>query len=255
MRHAFLITDFGTSDTYVAQMKAVILGVAPPGTTVTDLTHAVPRGSVASGAFHLRACWDHLPGGSVVTAVVDPGVGTARRAVVCLSAGRMLVAPDNGLAGLLDVERAWELPPPGEGASTTFHGRDVFAPAGARLLADPGWTSSLRELPPEDLVALSAPRPVPRGAGLLVTVAHVDRFGNVLLWLRSSDLGRMAPRSVTVGERRFDLRLVETYSDHGGLLLLKGSQGLMELAVSGGSAAELTGAGPGGELLLEADDG
>ncbi len=137
----FLLSDFGTSDTYVAQMKAVILSVCSRSVVIVDLTHDVKAGSISEGAFHLSISRKHVPAGSVVVAVVDPGVGTARRGVICEVEGVYYVGPDNGIFGLLPVTGAWKLPDPQAESSSTFHGRDVFAPAGARLLLDPGWVT------------------------------------------------------------------------------------------------------------------
>ncbi len=130
----FLLSDFGTSDTYVAQMKSVILSECSCSAVIVDLTHDVKAGSVREGAFHLYAAGKYIPAGSVVVAVVDPGVGTARRGVVCEAEGTLYVGPDNGIFGLLPVTGAWKLPDPQEGSSSTFHGRDVFALSTARLL-------------------------------------------------------------------------------------------------------------------------
>lgn len=169
----FLLTDFGTDDTYVGVVKAVILGIAPAAPLV-DLTHAIPPQDVRSGAFALLTAMPYLPDGAVVLAVVDPGVGTGRRPVAVRVAGRTLVGPDNGLlswavaagrlasptevatlpapgiaaAAVVDRRPAGDRLPIGDGVeavtldrpehwlarvSTTFHGRDIFGPVAARL--------------------------------------------------------------------------------------------------------------------------
>ncbi|MBI5366471.1 MAG: SAM-dependent chlorinase/fluorinase [Planctomycetes bacterium] len=134
-----LVTDFGTRDPYVGVMKGVALGIAPRATLV-DLTHEVPPQDVAAGRRALADSARYFPAGTVFVAIVDPGVGTARRALAARSGGRFYLAPDNGLLAFLAGTRAefraidadrWGLEP----RSATFHGRDVFAPAAARLAA------------------------------------------------------------------------------------------------------------------------
>src|SRR5919112_2044056 len=129
-----LLTDFGTADGYVAEMKGVILASVPDATLV-DVTHDVPAQDVEAGRLAVARYWRRFPPGTVHLAVVDPGVGSARAALAVASDGRFLVGPDNGLlspallrAGARVVELA--VPPT---ASHTFHGRDVFAPAAAAL--------------------------------------------------------------------------------------------------------------------------
>ncbi|OPL19346.1 MAG: hypothetical protein AVO35_11420 [Candidatus Aegiribacteria sp. MLS_C] len=250
-RTVYLLSDFGESDTYVGQMKAVLDSLAPYGTGMIDLTHEVERGSVTEGAFHLRAAAPFLPAGSVVLAVVDPGVGTDRRGLAVISRGVHFVGPDNGLFGLLEVEKAWELPPPPSGSSRTFHGRDLFAPSAARILLDPGWTGSLRPLCPSTMVGTGVELPSLRDGGLEVTVIHTDRFGNVVLWMDPDEYEDLVPSGVVLpdgGER--SLTPAATYGTSRGLLYLRGSQGFMELAFSGGSAAGVLGISPGDRIVL-----
>src|ERR671933_2554401 len=129
-----LLTDFGTADGYVAEMKGVILSHAPEA-QVVDLTHDVPPQDVEAGRLAVARYWRRFPQGTVHLAVVDPGVGSARAALAVASDGRWLVGPDNGLlspALLVAGARAVVLPVPPT-AAPTFHGRDVFAPAAAAL--------------------------------------------------------------------------------------------------------------------------
>lgn len=248
---AYLLSDFGQSETYVGQMKAVLDSMAPPGTAMVDLTHEVGRGSVTEGAFHLWAVAPVLPSGSVVLAVVDPGVGTGRRGLAVLSRGVHFIGPDNGIFGLLHAENAWELPPPPPGSSSTFHGRDLFAPSAARILLDPGWTGSLRPVDLSTMVSTGVESPSFREGGLEVTVIHTDRFGNVILWMDPGAYEDLVPSGVVLpsGEER-PLTPAATYGHGEGLLYLKGSQGCMELAFSGGSAAGILGISPGDRIIL-----
>ncbi len=245
----FLLSDFGTSDTYVAQMKAVILSACSRSVVIVDLTHDVKAGSIREGAFHLSVSRKYVPAGSVVVAVVDPGVGTARRGVVCEVEGTFYIGPDNGIFGLMPVARAWKLPDPQEGASRTFHGRDVFASAGARLLLDPGWVKFLEPVEMEDLVPSEIENPRLEDSGLKVTVAHIDIFGNIVLWLPSSCTFHPAFLKLP-GGRIEPVKEVKTYGSHPGILFLQGSQGLMEIAVSCGCASELLGINSGDSILL-----
>ncbi len=245
----FLLSDFGTSDTYVAQMKAVILSVCSRSVVIVDLTHDVKAGSISEGAFHLSISRKHVPAGSVVVAVVDPGVGTARRGVICEVEGVYYVGPDNGIFGLLPVTGAWKLPDPQAESSSTFHGRDVFAPAGARLLLDPGWVDYLEPIDREDLVPSEIEMPIAWDGGLKVTVAHIDVFGNTILWLPVSSAFHPDLLQLPCG-RIEPVTEVEAYDEHPGILFLQGSGGLMEIAVSGGSASELLGLSEGDRILL-----
>lgn len=245
----FLLSDFGTSDTYVAQMKAVILSACSRSVVIVDLTHDVKAGSIREGAFHLSVSAKYVPAGSVVVAVIDPGVGTARRGVVCEAGGVYYVGPDNGIFGLLPVTGAWKLPDPQAESSSTFHGRDVFAPAGARLILDPGWVDSLESIDKEGLVPSEIEMPIPWDGGLKVTVVHTDVFGNIILWLPVSAAFHPAFLQLPCG-RIEPVTEVQTYDEHSGTLFLQGSQGLMEIAVSCGSASELLGLSTGDRILL-----
>ncbi|MEN8209253.1 MAG: SAM-dependent chlorinase/fluorinase [Candidatus Fermentibacteria bacterium] len=245
----FLLSDFGTSDTYAAQMKAVILSQCYCHAAIVDLTHEVKAGSVREGAFHLSVSRKYIPAGSVVIAVIDPGVGTERRGVICEAGGSFYIGPDNGIFGLLPITRAWVLPDPGAGSSRTFHGRDVFAPACARLILDPGWVEFLEPVYREDLVPSEIEMPIPENDGLKVTVAHIDNFGNIILWLPS--FSTFHPYAIELpGGGIEPVTEVETYAEQPGTLFLQGSQGLMEIAVSCGSASELLGISSGDRIIL-----
>ncbi|MBN2587872.1 MAG: SAM-dependent chlorinase/fluorinase [Candidatus Fermentibacteraceae bacterium] len=247
----FILTDFGTADTYVAQMKGVLVSVCPQDARLVDLTHQVSRGSVAEGAFHLWASRVAMPGGSVVLAVVDPGVGTRRRCVIVRSGGVHFLGPDNGLFGLLSPEEAWELPEPPRGSSRTFHGRDLFAPCAGRVASDPGWVDFLEELDPGSLVKCPIRPPSMIDGSLEASVAHVDRFGNAILWIDPVEYTGFLPGSILLpAGGTEELHHADTYGDNTGLLYLAGSQGCMELALSGGSAGGTLGLLPGDRVLL-----
>jgi hypothetical protein len=200
------LTDFGTDATAPAVCRGVILGICPEA-RIVDLTHAVTRQDVAEGAFLLWSAVPHLPVG-VHLAVVDPGVGTARRGVAVRAArGDLLVGPDNGLlrpaverlgglaaAHALTEPRLWKHP-----VSSTFHGRDVFAPVTAHLAHGEPLSAVGETLDPGELVDLQLPRATARDGGLDTGVIFVDTFGNCRL---AGDLGELqaAVGAITDGD-------------------------------------------------------
>ena len=242
-----LLTDFGLEDGYVAEMKGVILGIAPDARMV-DITHLVPPQDLAFARFRLLTVAPFFPAGTVHLAVVDPGVGTARRAVAIRSrSGSCFVGPDNGiLLGALGADppvaavelsepRYWRTPSP----SATFHGRDVFSPVAAHLARGVVLESLGSTVAIEELVALDLPQWQPIPGGAEGTVQAVDRFGNVvsnvpgaLVSQRSGWTATIAGHIVT-GQR--------TYADSGPdqAIALVGSHGFVEIAVPGGDARRL----------------
>jgi hypothetical protein len=244
-----LLTDFGNADHYLGVLHAVLEREAP-GVVRIDLGHEVPAGDVWTASFLLRCAWPHLPAGCVVLAVVDPGVGGARRALAVRLGGRVVVGPDNGLVAAVGpaddaVELAAEamrLPAP----SPTFHGRDLFAPAAARLAAGAAPAALGRGVAPASLVPCPLPEPRRTAEGLEGVVLHVDRFGNLVSNLRPAERGA----AIELGGRR--LRRVRTYAEAapGELVVLEGSSGYLELAVNGASAAAATGLSRGDAILL-----
>lgn len=228
-----LLTDFGDADGFVGAMRGVILSRAPDARLV-DLAHHVPRGDVAKAARVLKRAAPCFPAGTVHLVVVDPGVGSARDAIAAEIAGHLFVAPDNGVLGLMGPPtRIRRLAIPSD-ASSTFHGRDVFAPAAARLAAG----APLEALGPavHDLVRLPEGRP-----GRIV---EVDQFGNLI-----SDLppepGRYRIGAVVLDGPQPSYSAVAS----GEFVLVAGSEGTLEVAVRDGSAAERLGLGVGAALV------
>ncbi len=247
-----LLTDFGAGSGYPAQMKGVILSVRPDA-TVVDLSHEVPHYDVLAGALLLEACAPRFPAHAVHLAVVDPGVGTARRAM-CLvdSRGRRFVGPDNGLfTPFLGGGRAHLIAAPKdvpERVSATFHGRDVFAPVAVRLAGggDPGAVGPAIV----DPVRLDWPAAELRGSELHGQCLLADPFGNVLTSIREVDLGAAAPVAVAVAGR--EARVVRTYGEGcpGELLALVGSSGRLEISVREGNAAQVLGFSRGAPVVV-----
>jgi S-adenosylmethionine hydrolase len=223
---------------------------------VDDVAHDVPPGDVEAAAWALGAYWRRYPEGTVHVVVVDPGVGTSRRALVAEADGRLLVGPDNGVLSwaLREAWRAGEVRaiemPSGAEISQTFHGRDVFAPAAARLAG--GVAMSALGDPAVGMVRLPWPEPVlSHGHGARGEVVHVDRFGNLITNLRA-DARRDGDgvASLLAGEQRAPIG--RTYGDvaSGELVAYVGSRGLWEIAVRDGSAADRIG-GRGTVVVLE----
>jgi S-adenosylmethionine hydrolase len=223
-----LLTDFGHQDPFVGIMKGVIAGLAPKA-TVIDLCHEVPPQTVRVGALFLRQAVPYFPKGTVFCAVVDPGVGGARRALAARSKDHFFVGPDNGLFSWVDIAEARELKPV-KGASATFHGRDVFAPAAARLSAG-GW----RGVAGERVQPVRLPQPFNE-------ILAFDRFGNAVTSIEEG------PRAVRYRSRVFEVK--RTYSDakEGQELAYVGSTGLIELAVRNGNFAAKRGAKRGDRI-------
>lgn len=252
-----LLTDFGTSDHYVGVMKGVILE-HDARIRLVDISHEVPPGRVDSGAFTLLAAYPWFPKGTVHVAVVDPGVGTGRRALVVAAAGQLFVGPDNGLFSyLLDVEPAArvrevrEVPPLAWPSSTTFHGRDLFAPVGAALATG---------APPDrfgpdlaDPVRLPPLRPTRSPDGtVLGRILHVDRFGNCVTSIGRGDLreGSGGVRLSVAGQTLSELRAYYAGAPDDAAFLIWGSSGFLEISVNGGSAAVLLGVELGAAVEL-----
>lgn len=239
-----LLTDFGLRDSYVAEMKAVIL-TEVPNATIVDITHGVPPGDIVAGQYLLQRSWRRFPVGTVHVAVIDPGVGSERRALAVSAAGHCFVGPDNGvLEPVLDDAVIVALPV-GMSAAPTFHGRDVFAPAAARLAGG----TSIDRLGSSVGDPARRPRPVAehRGDTIVGQVVYVDRFGTLITNIPSSDLD-LGATVVIGGEHAAMVQRTFADVDPGYLVAFSGSGGTLEIAVRDRSAAQLTGMGVGGEV-------
>jgi S-adenosylmethionine hydrolase len=252
-----LLTDYGYDDEFVGVCHGVVARLAPE-VRVIDVTHGVARHDVRTGALLLRRALPFFPSG-VHVAVVDPGVGTERRAVAARTAedDRVLVGPDNGLLSLaaarfggvveaVDVSRS---PHRLEPVSATFHGRDTFAPVAARLAAGEPLADAGEPLDPETLVGLDLPRARAVEGDLLCHALAFDRFGNVMLGVEHSELTAVGLRiGDTVLVDGDEARYATTFADvpAGALLLYEDAYRALSLAVNRGSAAE--------RLRLDLDD-
>ncbi|MEV0940136.1 SAM-dependent chlorinase/fluorinase [Micromonospora wenchangensis] len=255
-----LTTDYGLTDGFVAVCHGVIGRIAPAA-RVIDVTHLVPAGDVRRGAAVLAQTVPYLPYG-VHVAVVDPGVGTARRGVALVTPGGLLVGPDNGLLpaaaqALGGVTAAVELTSPGWVAaevSGTFHGRDVFAPVAARLaLGDPPADAG-PPVDPADLVTLPAPVLRRESDGFTAEVLTVDHFGNVQL-AAGADLLAALPGSVRVDGHPAVRGGTFADAPAGELVVLVDSAGLVAVACNGGRAVDLLGVAPGATVTVRGRPG
>jgi S-adenosyl-L-methionine hydrolase (adenosine-forming) len=229
-----LLTDFGTADGYVGEMKGVLLARVPD-VAIVDVTHEIPPQDVDAARLTLARVWRRFPPGTIHLVVVDPGVGTDRAALAVASDERFLVGPDNGVlspALLMAGARVIALDVP-SGASASFHGRDVFAPAAAALASG----SELRSLGAEMAHPRIRRTPEPQRTGdgaLLGEVIAIDRFGNAITNL-------VGLRAGTIEAAGLSLPLRRTYGEAaiGAPIAIVGSSGLIELAVRDGSAARV----------------
>lgn len=252
-----LCTDFGWQDSYVAAMKGAILSIARD-VTLVDLTHDIPRHAVRQAAFVLWSAARYFPVGAIHLVVVDPGVGSVRRAIAVRTERAVYVAPDNGVlsyvlreeplqeAHELTERRYWRVPE----ASATFHGRDIFAPAAAHIANGVPLSAFGGAVTDPLRFELAIPRWTPEGE-LVGEAIHVDAFGNLVTDIPAELLGGLGAIRVRIGAHRIE-GLSETYvsAERGALLALIGSHGNLEIAVREGSAAAATGAGVGATVRV-----
>jgi hypothetical protein len=252
---AFL-TDFGLQDDFVGTCHGVIARIAPDA-RVIDITHGIEPQAVLQGAVVLRNTLPYMPVG-VHLAVVDPGVGSERRALALRTHdGRHFVGPDNGLLLLAaeeaGIEAAHELADNRyrlAEVSRTFHARDIFSPAAAHLANGVPIAELGPALDPAGLVRVELPDATPGHA----TVIVIDRFGNIATNLRRDHLPPAGARvEVRFALDRYYALVAETFADvaSGELILYEDSYGMVTLAISNGNAARLTGAAVGDELRIE----
>jgi len=245
-----LLTDFGEDDEFVGVMKGVILGVNPSA-SIIDITHRIDPQDIVRAAYLVPSYYTFFPKGTVHIIVVDPGVGSDRPIIALEMAGHVFLAPDNGvLSFLLDSgyidsivsvdNQNYFLTP----VSQTFHGRDIFAPAGAHISMGIDVGKIGTPFGKEDLVRLDIKKPHLTDKGKLVgTIISIDRFGNLITNIKQSDVNESfesppdAILQVEVGKHKIQ-GLSEIYQDAGieNLLAIIGSRGYLEIAVNQGSA-------------------
>jgi S-adenosyl-L-methionine hydrolase (adenosine-forming) len=259
-------SDYGLQDEFVGVCHGVIARIAPEA-RVIDLTHGIPAMNVSYGAALLASSVGYMPEDAVYLAVIDPGVGSSRRAVaVETGSGALLVGPDNGLLSLTWDElggaaHAAQIQSPDvilQPTSQTFHGRDVFAPAAAHLANGENIDSLGPSVDVESLVRVDLVRAVVAPGDVRCTVLAIDRFGNVQLSAGDDDLARagLADEDRLVLDTdeagAISLRRVSTFSDvpHGEAALIRDSVGRLAAAVNGGNLAEALRIRPGDPVVL-----
>ena len=239
-----LLTDFGTADYFVGAAKGVILSVNP-NVNIVDITHEIPAQDIAAGAFMLLAAYQTFPRGTIHVAVVDPGVGSARRPIIVCANNQFFVGPDNGIftyvcdrepshqAFHVTAEKHFRSDP-----SSTFHGRDIFAPVAAALSAGvkPGQVG--REINDEvRLPALETP----------LRIIHIDRFGNCVTNISRETF---PGKSLSINGRTISaLRKFYGEAPPEEIFAIWGSAGFLEISVNGGSAAQILGARRGDAII------
>ena len=248
-----LLTDFGTTDYFVAAMKGVILSLSPKA-RVVDITHEIPAQDIGAGAFVLMAVYSDFPVGTIHVSVVDPGVGSARRPIMVLAGGHYFVGPDNGIFSyvyereadcrVFHLDRAEHFR---QQPSATFHGRDVFAPVAAALANGTRAAELGYEI--RDYVRLPGLAPTELADGSLeARVIHIDHFGNCITNLTRDELteemiergARLVVGATEVTSfRRF---FAEGSEASGEVFAIWGSAGMLEIAALNTSAARLLGA-------------
>ena len=263
-----LTTDFGSADAYVAAMKGVVLGINPEAKLI-DICHSVEPQNISEAAFVLSTVYEFFPRRTIHLVVVDPGVGTERKAIILRTPLADFVAPDNGVlsyvirqsstkpvdvncrqieveSGLEAVEitkrQFWRSP-----VSPTFHGRDIFAPVAAHLSLGLPLTDFGEAI--TSLTMLPLPRPYQSSDGTLAGhILHIDNFGNLITDIKSHDLPNQA---ITIElSNQIINGLNRTYGEGEGLLALLGSSGYMEVSLAGGDASAFLGARVGDEVRV-----
>ena len=252
-----LTTDFGLKGPFVGVMKGAILGRLPAA-QIVDLTHDIPVHWPVEAGFWLARAWPHFPPGTVHVAVVDPGVGTARSIIAGERDGHLFLAPDNGLlqpvlglrpARCHRLSDSWRRQQGWPAPSSTFHGRDIFAPLAAELAAG---RLDLAEIGPavEEIIPSVQEEPHADGHEVRGTVVAIDNFGNLITNIEAAMVAPFRKPDVLAGGRRLPLK--RTYGDvqPGELLALVNSFDVLEIARAEGSAADALGLGRGAPVRV-----
>jgi S-adenosylmethionine hydrolase len=254
-----LTTDFGLKDPYAAEMKAAILGICP-NAAIVDITHEIERFNIRMGAYMLASAVPYFPKGTIHVAVVDPGVGTRRRPMLIQTQQGFLIGPDNGLlilaaehqgiTGIHEITNPRLMLPR---VSSTFHGRDVFAPAAAHLANGVPPTEFGPEI--RDAITPKFTKVTPRKGMLVGEVLHVDNFGNIITNIGEKEIARTRAKDVVNVElpnQKLKLKLCKAYGEAKPQkpLALIGSHNYLEIALNQGNAAAEFKTRPGDKIKL-----
>jgi S-adenosylmethionine hydrolase len=251
-----LTTDFGEADYYVPAMKGSILSINP-SVEIVDLTHLIPPHDIYTAAFTLLCCYRDFPKNTLHTVVVDPGVGSARRPILVMTDDYNFIGPDNGVFSYIyqrdHVNRIVHLTTPHyfrSPVSSTFHGRDIFAPCAAYASKLVEWRQMGEEI--TDPVRFNTPVPVVSGSQIRGHVIHIDRFGNIITNITSAELSEERAKSgarVKIGKHEAS-RVLSHYAEanRDELFAYFGSAGFLELALQRQQAARIVEARRGVEV-------
>lgn len=244
-----LLSDFGLKDPYVAEMKAVISTISPEA-RIIDISHSIEKFDIRMGAFVLASATRYFPKGTIHVAVVDPGVGTKRRALLVETKHAFYIGPDNGLLILAaqreGIRHVYAITNPRlmlPRVASTFHGRDLFAPAAAYLANGTSPTDFGSEI--SDYAIPKFAKPFLKTGELMGEVLHIDDFGNIITNITSKDLEkiRVKPKnllSIKMKNRSWKIRFCTAYGDASTktVLALIGSHDFLEIAVNQGNASK-----------------
>jgi len=245
-----LLSDFGLKDQYVAEMKAVISTICPAA-RIIDISHSIEKFNVRMGAFVLASAARYLPKGTIHVAVVDPGVGTKRRALLVETKRAIYIGPDNGLLMLAaqreEIRHVYVITNPKlmlSRVTFTFHGRDVFAPAAAHLANGTPPSDFGREID-DYAIPRFARRPVSKAGKLKGEIFHIDDFGNVITNVMKEDLEKVGVKpknllSMKLKNKAWNIKFCTAYGDvtTNTVLALIGSHDFLEIAVNQGNASK-----------------
>jgi len=242
-----LTTDFGLKDPYAAEMKAVILSISPK-TKIVDITHNIGKFNTRMGAYTLAAACPYFPKGTIHVAVIDPGVGTKRKAILIQTKNAHFIGPDNGVLALAakgqGIKHIYRIENPKfmlPRISNTFHGRDIFAPAAAYLANGMPPSDFGREI--HKIVMPKFAKISTRKRTLTGEVIHIDGFGNIITNLREKDCELMGIKKTVklkLKNTRLKLKLCKAYSEAKAQqpLAIIGSHNFLEISINQGNAAE-----------------
>jgi S-adenosyl-L-methionine hydrolase (adenosine-forming) len=263
-----LTTDFGISDSYVAQMKGVILGINPD-VNIVDISHQIGPHNIREAAFVLSTVQSCFPKGTIHLAVVDPGVGTRRRAIILRTLNADLIAPDNGVLSYVFQQvtaRSIKHPQIKTGSnieavaitnpqyfrspvSNTFHGRDIFAPVAAYLSLGIPLKSFGKAVTTIEILPVQKPF-ISSDGSITGEIMHVDRFGNLISNIKEEDLPLQNNLTIEIGKRKIH-GLSKTYMHGEKLLAIINSNGYLEISLRAGNAGTYLHAGEGGEVKVK----
>jgi S-adenosylmethionine hydrolase len=242
-----LTTDFGLKDPYAAEMKAVILGISPKA-KIVDITHQIKKFNIRMGAYTLAAACPYFPKGTIHMAVIDPGVGTKRKAILIQTKNAHFVGPDNGVLALAaksqGVKQFYKIENPKfmlKRISNTFHGRDIFAPAAAHLangVSPPEFGREIRKIVMPKFAKTTKTKTTLTGE-----IIHIDGFGNIITNLREKDCELMGTKKTVKLKLKnavLKLKLCKAYSEVKAQqpLAIIGSHNFLEISINQGNAAE-----------------